>query len=1449
MTDYSLWEVILNGDSPSPTRIVDGAIQIIAPTTAEQRLAKKKKLKARGNLLMALLDKHQLKFNIHKDARTLMEAIEKRFVEILGKTISQEDINQKFLRSLPSEWKTHTLIWKNKADLEEQSLDDLFNNLKIYEAEVKDLKQIDPDDLEEIDLKWQMAMLTMRARRFLKRTGRNIGANGMDTIRFDMSKVKSYNWHRRGHFARECRLPRDNRNKEATRRPVPTEVSTSNALEFQCDALMAYASSGSSSSPGSDNEVAPCSEAYSKAYANLQTHYDKLIVKFRKSQFDVLSYKTGLESVQARLVVYQKSENVFEEDINLLKLDVMLRDNVPTSSKNVSKLLESQVSDKTSLGFDSQVFNSQVFNCEELHNYESNNSVPKNPENYRYKTGDGYHAVPPPYTGTFMPPKPDLVFNDAPTTSESVVTVFNVESSINKPSKDMSKTLRPDAPIIEDWISDSEDETENESVPKQKKPSFYSRHSKTPKDSVKKVEHLKQAENLRTNNQQPLPTDVPQSTGKSPRPVIHVVNKAHSPKEGTKGNAKKASANWVWKPKYKVLDHVSRLTKINRGYVAFGGNPKGGKISSKGKIKTGKLDFDDVYFVKELRFNLFSVIKMCDKKNSVLFIDAECVVLSFNYKLPDQNYVLLRVPRKNNMYNVDLKNVVPLGDLTCMFAKATLDESSLWHRRLGHINFKNINKLVNGNLVRGLPSNIFENNHSCVACQKGKQHRASCKSKPIHYYISPFELRQLILPAMYKIRIGPKRLFDIDTLTKSMNYQPVVTRNQPNDNVVIKEYLDADADVADTAFDVKGNENDAYVSANGSTKTDNKKYDEKDKRDDKEKSLVDSPIGVRDLRAKFEEFSSNNTNSVNAVSAPVIAVGFNPTNNTNRFNNASPFVNAVSPNFRIARKYFFMDPSKYPDDPDFPELEDVVYSYDEEDVGAETDLPYLETIISIGPILTTRVYKDHPITQIIGDLTSAPQTRSMTRMVKEQGGLHQINDKDFRTCMFACFLSQEEPKKVLVDLPKVKSAIGSKWVFMNKKDKRVIVTRNKARLVAHGHTQEEGIGYDEAFAPVVRIKAIRLFLAYTSIMGFMVYQMDVKSAFVYGTFEEEVYVCKPLGFEDLDYLDKVYKVYVDDIIFRSTNKELCKAFEKLMKDKFQMSSMGELIFFLGLQVKQKNDGIFISHDKYIAKILRKFGFTDVKSASTPIETEKPLIKDLDAYSDSDYAGASIDRKSTTRVLIEAQQHISNESPLLGVNTPRCNEDSIELIELMVFMCLSAKRTAWNEFSCSMASVVICLATVQPQPQAAEEEEEDPTPTPHATPHASPPQEQPTSPHDFTIPLLTILMETCVSLSQKVADLEQDKYTQALEILKLKKRVKKLEKKKRLTSLGFKRLRKVTINQEEVNAASKGVNAAEPTVFDDVEVTITMDPTLIKIPVEKAKLLDEQIVHKLHDEEV
>ncbi|GJZ16189.1 putative ribonuclease H-like domain-containing protein [Tanacetum coccineum] len=228
-------------------------------------------------------------------------------------------------------------------------------------------------------------------------------------------------------------------------------------------------------------------------------------------------------------------------------------------------------------------------------------------------------------------------------------------------------------------------------------------------------------------------------------------------------NAVKPSACWVWRPikpngaslsNSQLNDkgfvdsgcsrhmtgniaHLSDFKDFDGGYVTFGGGAYGGRITGKGTIKTDNLDFDDVYFVKELKFNLFSVSQMCDKKNYVLFTDSECLVLSPNFKLPDENQILLKIPRQDNMYSFDMKNIVPKDSLTCLVAKATSEESMLWHRRLGHINFKNINKLVKENLVRDLPLKRFENDQTCVACLKGKQHRASCKTKAFNPITKP----------------------------------------------------------------------------------------------------------------------------------------------------------------------------------------------------------------------------------------------------------------------------------------------------------------------------------------------------------------------------------------------------------------------------------------------------------------------------------------------------------------------------------------------------------------------------------------------------------------------------------------------------------------------------------------------------------------------------------------
>ncbi|GJY22863.1 ribonuclease H-like domain-containing protein [Tanacetum coccineum] len=591
------------------------------------------------------------------------------------------------------------------------------------------------------------------------------------------------------------------------------------------------------SSISSNSEVSINSNYSSSCLENfkiLKEQNEQLLKDLRTSKINAITYKTSLESLEARLLVYKENESVYEEDIKLLK-------------------------------------------CL------------------------GYNAVPPPYIGNFMPPKHDLSlsgieeFVNEPIVSEPTVKKPVVETSEAKASADKLKVVRKNngAPIIEDWVSDSEEED----VPQAKK------EKKTVESSFAKIKFVKSKEQVKSprkttikqGNQNRLNTHSPRgnqrnwnnmmsqrlgsnfemfnkacyvcgsfdhlqydcdshqrqfnnkkmvkqvwnytqrvnhqnfsrmshpspksnmvpkavlmrsglvslttarpvntaqlkTTVNSARPMTNVFNKAHSTvrrpinnKTATKNSNFKQRINTVSdknvntaRPKAVVnaarpkavlnavkgnqiqvsdglgpqkrpifLTHVqgnpqmdlqdqgvidsgcsrymtrniSYLTdfeEIDEGYVAFGGNPKGGKITGRGTIKTSNLDFENVYFVIELQFNLFSVSQMCDKRNNVLFNDTECIVLSPNFKLTDENHVLLKVPRKNNMYNVDLKTIVSKGGLSCLFAKAIFDESKLWHRRLGHINFKTMNKLVKGNLVRGLPSKTLKPDKTCVACQ------------------------------------------------------------------------------------------------------------------------------------------------------------------------------------------------------------------------------------------------------------------------------------------------------------------------------------------------------------------------------------------------------------------------------------------------------------------------------------------------------------------------------------------------------------------------------------------------------------------------------------------------------------------------------------------------------------------------------------------------------------
>nr|GEU95081.1 hypothetical protein [Tanacetum cinerariifolium] len=1005
MVDYSLWKVIVNGNAPPITQVVEG-----------------------------IPNEHQLKFNFIKDAKSLLQAVEKRLqklisqLEIHGESISQEDVNQNFLRSLSPEWNTHTIVWRNKLEIDTLSLNDLYNNLKIYEPEVKGTSSSNTNNIngavntangvttastqatavnsttidnlsDAVICSFFASQPNMRARILLKNTRMKFSMNGNETIGFDKSNVECYNCHKRGHFARECRAPRsqDTKHKEGTRRTVPVEI----------HALAALVS------------------------------------------------------------------------------------------------------------------------CDGLGGYDWSDQAEEGPTNFAL-----------------------MAYSSTSSNFEPVVETSKAKASADKP-KDARKNFGP--PLIEDWISDSE--VEAESKPKIEK--------KTVKPSFAKIEFVKSKE--QRNPQMDL-----QDKG--------VVDS---------GCSRHMTGNMSYLTDYKEIDE---------GYVTF-----------------------------------------------------------------------WRVPRKNNMYSVDLKNIVLKEGLTYLFEKAISDESKLWHRRLGHLNFKTINKLVKGKssskdetstilntFITGI-ENLVDHKVKVIRCDNGTEFKNRemnqfCEMKGImrqynvartHQQNGVPKRRNRTLIEAARTMLDDSKLpttFWAEAVNTACCVQNRVLVVKPHNKTPYKLFhgrtpalcfmrpfgcpvtifntkyhlgkIDSKADkgffvgyslnsktfrvfnnrtrIVEKNLHIRFSENTPIIARSGP----NWLIDIDALANDDGKNVDEYPRQESECKDQEKEDNVNSTNNVNAVG-------------TNR-------INAVGANTN----------NELPFDPEMHALEDIStfnFLSDHE----EADMNNMDTTIQVSPVATTRIHKDHPLDQVIGDLHSTTQTRNMSKNLEENRFVtttHQrTNHKDLQNCLFACFLLQEEPKKVihavkdlsyieamqkellqfklqevwtLVDLPYRKRAIGTKWVFQNKKDKRGIVIRNKARLVAQGHTQEEGIDYDEVFAHVARIKEIRLFLSYASFKDFMVYHMDVKSAFLYGKIKKKA---SRVWYETLStYLldnrfhkgkiDKtlfirrckddilLVQVYVDDIIFGSTKKELYNAFKKMMHEKLQMSSMGELTFFLGLQVKQKQDG-------------------------------------------------------------------------------------------------------------------------------------------------------------------------------------------------------------------------------------------------------------------------------------
>ncbi|GJV75694.1 putative ribonuclease H-like domain-containing protein [Tanacetum coccineum] len=853
-----------------------------------------------------------------------------------------------------------------------------------------------------------------------------------------------------------------------------------------------------------------------------------------------------------------------------------------------------------------------------------------------------------------------------------------------------------------------------------------------------------------------------------------------------------------------------------------------------------------------------------------------------------------QVPRMNNMYSVDLKNIVPKGGLTYLFAKATSDESELWHRILGHINFKTMNKLVKENLVRCLPSKLFENKQTCVACQKGKQHRASYDYSRFSwvFFLATKDETSGILKSFItrvenlidrKVKAARTILADsklpttfwAEAVNTACYVQNRVLVTKPHNKTPYELFLGrkpalgfirpfgCPVTILSTIdhlgkFDGKADEGFFVGYSINSTKA----------CDDAGKARMETVPGkdyiLLPLWTANPPFSQSSKSSPDAGFKPLGddektvtkepgKEGGDPSKEDERDDqekdasvNSTNNVNAASTNEVnvVGRKASI----KLPDDPNMPALEDIIYSDDDEDVGSEADMNNLDVFMTVSPIPTTRVHKDHPVEQIIRDLNLAPQTRGITKNLEEYGlfssVLQRTNHKDFQNCLFACFLSQVEPKKVIQALQ------DPSWIEA---------------------MQDE-------------------------LIQFKLPKMDVKSAFLYGKIEEEVYVCQPPGFEDPNFTDRVYtiekalyglhqaprawyetlstylldnrfqkgkidktlfirggkgdillvQVYVDYIIFGSFKKSLCIEFEKMMHKKFQMSSMGELTFFLGLQVKQKEHGIFISQDKYVTEILKKFGFTDVKTASAPMDTQEPLLKDEDgeevdvylyrsmivslmyltslrhdimfamcvyspfdlvAYIDSDYAGASLDRKSTTR----------------GCQFFRCRLISWQCKKQTV-VANSTTEAEYVAASSCCGQVLWIQNQLLDYRRPKRKDTQVPQPSDPTNVENEAVNEEPSM-------QLKELMHFCTKLQQRVLDLENTKTAQDQEITSLKLRVKKLEKKGgsrthkliRLYKVG-RSARVVSFNEASLDDQEDASKQGKKIDDIDADAGITLDST-------------------------
>nr|GEV88007.1 ribonuclease H-like domain-containing protein [Tanacetum cinerariifolium] len=1146
-TDYALWEVIINSDSPVPEPLVVGTV--VPPKTNAQKLARKNELKAKSTLLLAIPDEHLLKFHSIKDAKSLWEAIKIRF-------IGKKESKKMHKTILKQQYKNFVASIYERMDKTYDSMDDLYNNLKVYKAEIKGQSSSSSNshnvafvssentssinetvnttlDIHAAGLKEQpsalsyaddVPMITIWVKKFMKKTERSLNFNGKEPIGFDKTRVECYNCHRRGHFARECHAPRNqgNRSGDNERRVVPVETPAS-ALVVQ-DGLGGYdwsyqAKDGPTdfalmahSSDSANFEVQSCSNKCLQSFKNLQKQYDQQKKILNKANLESLGYQYGLESLEDRIRVHHKNETVFEESIAFLKYDVQVRDisikdlknqleeaikekdnlkekltKVEESSKNLTKLINSQMSanDKTGLGYDSQLSENKMSKCEiievafdsSVSEIDEDNNQAKD----RYKVGIGYHVVLPPYTGNYMPPRADLSIAGL----DDFVFKFKISetrTSVNENesiASNSSKKIREEPKTVRSSapiIEDWESDSEDECEDK-----TLTEQDKSSNDNlVKSIEYTKKyIYEKHTNNHD-------ENFRKRHDSMVDwnvATNSGHVLVNAAKQSSTTSTS--TARPKFSQMKGIKREFSIAR-------TPQQNRVAKRKNrtlIKAARTMLAD---------SLLPTTFWAEAVNTACYVQNRVLVIKPHNKTP---YELL-ISRSSN-----LEFMRPFGCPVTILN--TLDH-------LGKFDGKADEMFLVGYSVNSKAFRVFNSRTRKV---EENLHVNFLENKP------------------NVTGSGPKWLFDIDSLTKSMNYEPVFVGNQSNGDAGIQTDIHAGQASQEKAA-VHEYILLPFIPSNPPLSLTIQSLDV---------NAGDKPgdVNAGDIQGDVDKISRNDDVCQE---------------NENRINSSTHAVNVASPSNNIASNII--------------------------DAGREG--------------------------QII---------------------------KIFRTACLLVSCPKWNPRR--------KRAISSKWVFRNKLDERGIVIRNKARLVAQGHTQEEGIYYNEVFIPVAKIEAIRLFLSYALFKDFIVYQMDEKSAFLYGIIEEAMYVCQPPGFEDPDFPDKVYKVK--------------KALYGLHQDPRACQ------------------------DKYVAEILEKFGFSEVKTASTLMETSKPLLKDEDGQ-EATTKVKKVNDKEQIQALVDKKKVIITED---NIRSDLCFDDAEEtacLLNEAIFEGLARMGT--------MASTIICLADIQ-----------------------------------------------------------------------------------------------------------------------------------------------------------